>query len=232
MPDGWQIRGCKQTGRNVGDSDMQKVPGKTKPWSYLTWPNRISMLRLLLVPPFVVIMQHQQSDKLYRYAATGLFSLMALSDVLDGFLARRLHCQTKLGAILDPLADKALMICAAILLSLPHSAVIGNKLPDWVVVMIVGKDMWIITWFVITFMLAGKTWSAPSTSSKLCTAVQAVMIIIILMSPELDRLVHLLGRYLAQVLWWVTAALCILTATSYTRMGLAVMGQPEKESSD
>jgi len=190
------------------------------------------MLRLLLVPPFVVVMQHQQSDRIYRYAATGLFSIMVLSDLLDGFLARRLRCQTKLGAILDPLADKALMMCAAILLSLPHSAVVGNKLPDWVVVMIVGKDLWIITWFVITFMLAGRTWSAPSTSSKLCTAAQAVMIITILVSPELNWLVDNLGKYLAQVLWWITALLCVLAATSYTRMGLAVIGQSEKTSND
>ena len=211
---------------------MYKLPDRLKPWSYLTWPNRITMLRLLLVPPFVVVMQHQQSDRIYRYAATGLFSIMVLSDLLDGFLARRLHCQTKLGAILDPLADKALMMCAAILLSLPHSAVVGNKLPDWVVVMIVGKDLWIITWFVITFMLAGRTWSAPSTSSKLCTAAQAVMIITILVSPELNWLVDNLGKYLAQVLWWITALLCVLAATSYTRMGLAVIGQSEKTSND
>ena len=208
------------------------MPDRLKPWSYLTWPNRITMLRLLLVPPFVVVMQHQQSDRIYRYAATGLFSIMVLSDLLDGFLARRLRCQTKLGAILDPLADKALMMCAAILLSLPHSAVVGNKLPDWVVVMIVGKDLWIITWFVITFMLAGRTWSAPSTSSKLCTAAQAVMIITILVSPELNWLVDNLGKYLAQVLWWITALLCVLAATSYTRMGLAVIGQSEKTSND
>ena len=208
------------------------MPDRLKPWSYLTWPNRITMLRLLLVPPFVVVMQHQQSDRIYRYAATGLFSIMVLSDLLDGFLARRLHCQTKLGAILDPLADKALMMCAAILLSLPHSAVVGNKLPDCVVVMIVGKDLWIITWFVITFMLAGRTWSAPSTSSKLCTAAQAVMIITILVSPELNWLVDNLGKYLAQVLWWITALLCVLAATSYTRMGLAVIGQSEKTSND
>lgn len=211
---------------------MYKLPDRLKPWSYLTWPNRITMLRLLLVPPFVVVMQHQQSDRIYRYAATGLFSIMVLSDLLDGFLARRLRCQTKLGAILDPLADKALMMCAAILLSLPHSAVVGNKLPDWVVVMIVGKDLWIITWFVITFMLAGRTWSAPSTSSKLCTAAQAVMIITILVSPELNWLVDNLGKYLAQVLWWITALLCVLAATSYTRMGLAVIGQSEKTSND
>ena len=211
---------------------MYKLPDRLKPWSYLTWPNRITMLRLLLVPPFVVVMQHQQSDRIYRYAATGLFSIMVLSDLLDGFLARRLHCQTKLGAILDPLADKALMMCAAILLSLPHSAVVGNKLPDWVVVMIVGKDLWIITWFVITFMLAGRTWSAPSTSSKLCTAAQAVMIITILVSPELNWLVNNLGKYLAQVLWWITALLCVLAATSYTRMGLAVIGQSDKISND
>ena len=211
---------------------MFKLPDRLKPWTYLTWPNRITMLRLLLVPPFVVVMQHQQSDRIYRYVATGLFSIMVLSDLLDGFLARRLRCQTKLGAILDPLADKALMMCAAILLSLPHSAVVGNKLPDWVVVMIVGKDLWIITWFVITFMLAGRTWSAPSTSSKLCTAAQAVMIIVILVSPELNWLVDNLGKYLAQVLWWITALLCVLAATSYTRMGLAVIGQSEKTSND
>ena len=111
---------------------------KIKPWMSLNWPNRISLLRLLLVPPFVVLLMHQRQWPTARYIALVIFSAMAFSDLADGLMARRFNAKTRLGAILDPLADKVLIICAAVLLSLPNSAVEGAKLADWVVVAIVG----------------------------------------------------------------------------------------------
>ena len=88
-------------------------------WSALTWPNRITMLRLVLVAPFVMaLLFSRQYEPAARYTALGLFVVMAASDFVDGILARRLDQRTRLGAILDPLADKAMLICATVLLAL------------------------------------------------------------------------------------------------------------------
>ena len=120
---------------------MGEQTGKVRPWGTLNWPNRVSMIRLLLLAPFIVLVINQNDPHLgwARHAAVAVFALMAVSDFLDGVLARRLDARTRLGAILDPLADKALIICSVVLLSLPASAVWGYDLPNWVVVAVVGK---------------------------------------------------------------------------------------------
>ena len=101
----------------------------------LTWPNRISILRLLLVAPLIVLLLNQYRWDFARHAALGVFAIMAISDFVDGQLARRLHMQTRLGAILDPLADKVLIMSSVILLSLEPTAVPGARSsparPSW-----------------------------------------------------------------------------------------------------
>ena len=181
---------------------MQDQAAPTRPWAYLSWPNRISPLRLLLVAPFVVLMGHPQSRGLFRYLALGIFVFMALSDLVDGFLARRLGRSTRLGAILDPLADKALITCAAILLSLEHSHVRGARLPDWVVVLIVGKDLWVVVGFLVVFLLTGRVKVMPTMPGKMVTCAQLMMVTAVLISPELNAVGLPVGTWVARVLWW------------------------------
>ncbi len=198
-----------------------------RPWAYLSWPNRISLMRLLLVAPFVVLMLHQQERPLCRYLALGIFLVMAFSDLADGFLARRLGRTSRLGAILDPLADKALMICAAFLLTLPHSYVRGAQLPEWVVVLIVGKDLWVLVGFLLVFLLTGKVKISPNLFGKLCTAGQLVMVTAVLISPELNATGLPIGTWLARVLWWTVAGLSLLAAVGYTRLGVAFVAEQD-----
>ena len=115
------------------------------PWRALNWPNRISILRLLGVPPFVMLLLDQRDWPGARYLAMAVFVAMGFSDALDGYLARRGGQITRLGSILDPLADKALIICAVILLGRHRASVPGVRLPDWVAVSVVGKDLWVVT---------------------------------------------------------------------------------------
>lgn len=207
---------------------MQDQAAPTRPWAYLSWPNRISLLRLLLVAPFVVLMGHQQSRGLFRYLALGIFVFMALSDLADGFLARRLGRSTRLGAILDPLADKALITCAAILLSLEHSHVRGARLPNWVVVLIVGKDLWVVVGFLVVFLLTGRVKVMPTMPGKMATCGQLMMVTAVLISPELNAVGLPVGMWLARVLWWAVGGLCLLSAISYTRLGLAFVAEADQ----
>jgi CDP-diacylglycerol--glycerol-3-phosphate 3-phosphatidyltransferase len=194
---------------------------------YLNWPNRISLMRLLLVPPFVILMTHQNDpgrQPLFRLLALGLFCLMAASDWLDGYLARHKGMVTRLGAFLDPIADKALIIAAVVPLSLPHSAVPGLELPDWVVVAIIGKDLWVVIGFIVVTLITGKAHVRPTLFGKMCTTVQLAMVAVVLASPELDRLAANLGRYAAMTLWGVVCTLSVLAVISYTRIGLVFIG--------
>jgi cardiolipin synthase len=206
-----------------------------RPWAYLNWPNRITLLRLLLVAPFVILLQHQQQRPVYRYLALGVFAAMALSDAADGFLARRLNCKSRLGMILDPLADKTLIVCAAVLLSLPHSCVRDGysliKLPDWVVVLIIGKDLWVVVGFVVLFLLTGRIRVVPSKAGKACTVGQLAMVSALLLSPDLNRLGPGVGTHLARALWWIAALLSVAAAVGYTRMGLSFLAEAEPADS-
>jgi cardiolipin synthase (CMP-forming) len=207
-------------------------PTHAKAWAYLNWPNRISLLRLLLIAPFIILLLHQQSVPSYRYFALGIFVIMGISDALDGYLARRLSCKSRLGAVLDPLADKALIICSAVLLTLPGSCVPNAQLPDWVVVLIVGKDLWVVLGFLLLFLATGHLRVHPTRAGKLSTAGQLVMVTAILLSPDLDRFGAgygaPLGQWLAMGLWWLVGALSVAAIVSYTRMGVAVVAESER----
>ena len=117
----------------------------------LNWASRITIFRILLIFPFVIFMLKindasipQTGRTAIRYGAFLLFLIMAFSDVLDGYLARMKNQATRLGAFLDPMADKLLMTCACLLLSSKTACVDGFRVPQTVVVLIIGKDMFLL----------------------------------------------------------------------------------------
>ena len=178
-----------------------------KPWKSLSWPNRISLLRLLLVGPFLVL-------------ALAIFLVTALSDLVDGLLARRLNAKSRLGAILDPLADKALIICAVVLLSARNSAS-GMLLPNWVVVAVVGKDLWVVVGCVVVYLVTDRLRVQPTAAGKLSTFGQLVLVGYVLLAPDLEALVAGLGRWGILVLSCGVAGLSVLAIITYTRLGLS-----------
>lgn len=207
-------------------------PNILKLWKALNWPNRISILRLLLVAPFVVLLENQQQWPPARHLAMAIFIVMAVSDMVDGMLARRLNIRTRLGAILDPLADKMMVICAAVLLSLPASWVPGAPLPNWVVVAVVGKDLWVIIGFFVVYLVTDRFRVKPTRAGKLCTFGQVCMVALTLLAPDLNRLHASAGTWIALVASWATAALCVVAAGSYLLLGLSFIATEQKPLDD
>ncbi|HOF18963.1 MAG TPA: CDP-alcohol phosphatidyltransferase family protein [Phycisphaerae bacterium] len=209
---------------------MGEPTGKVRPWGTLNWPNRVSMIRLLLLAPFIVLVINQNDPHLgwARHAAVAVFALMAVSDFLDGVLARRLNARTRLGAILDPLADKALIICSVVLLSLPASAVRGHELPNWVVVAVVGKDLYVMIGFVVVYLVTDRFRVQPTLAGKTATFGQLVMVLAVLLAPDMDALLDGLGRWTALVSGWAVVALSTVAAGSYTRLGLRFIAEGQK----
>ena len=207
-------------------------PKEVRPWAALSWPNRISILRLLLVPPFVVLLLNQRDWSFARYTALGIFVLMAMSDLVDGLFARQMNAKTRLGAILDPLADKSLIICSVVLLSLPHSAVENARLDNWVVVAVVGKDLWVVFGFLVIYLVTDRFRIQPTLAGKACTLGQLLLVGLVLIAPDLNRLLESLGTWLARTMGWLVMIVCVLAVISYTRLGLSFLAQEQKPLED
>jgi cardiolipin synthase (CMP-forming) len=198
-----------------------------KVWRSLNWPNRISIARLLFVPPFVVLLLNLQEWSWARYAALGIIVLMGLSDFVDGQLARRLNEQTRLGALLDPLADKVLIISAVICLSL-ESAAGTFVLPNWLVVAVVGKDLWVIMGFFVVYLVTDRFRVHPEAFGKAATACQLLLVVTVLLVPELNAARDALGNTLATWLCYIVVGLSIASIIGYTRIGLHYVHTEQK----
>ena len=194
-------------------------------WRALNWPNRISLLRVLGVAPFVVLLLNQDDWPPARHVALAVFVGIALSDAVDGYLARRLDQTTRLGKILDPLADKLLITCSVFLLASNAAAVPGLRLPVWVVVAVVGKDLWVVLGFLVLFLITGEARVQPTQVGKLCTMAQLAMVATILVAPDLDAMYNEGGSVLAALLVWAVLGLCILSVMSYTRLGVVFLAE-------
>jgi len=201
----------------------------------LSWANRMTILRILLVLPFVICMLKINSPEfsqamrnLIRYVSFSIFLVMAVSDALDGHLARKNRQITKLGAFLDPVADKLLITSACLLLS-SQRARVGDDflLPPTVVVLIIGKDLFLIIGFVIVYFITAQLVVAPVLIGKIANALQLVMVGAVLLAPEISRAVPGWIWFL-RTLWWSAAGAAILATLIYIRNGSRYIEQYEQ----
>ena len=151
---------------------------------------------------------------------------MAMSDALDGWLARRNHDETSLGRFLDPMADKLLITCACLLLAWEKTAVHGMKLPDVVVVLIIGKDVYITLGFTIIYIVTSEAVIEPGRLGKLSTALQLAMVMAVLISPDVTAFWGGF-KYIVAALWWSAAAMAVVMVITYTRNGTRFLNEFE-----
>ena len=201
----------------------------------LNWANRITILRILLIIPFVSCMLKINDPALsetmritMRYISTFTFWVMAVSDGIDGCLARRNRQITKLGSFLDPMADKLLMTCACLLLASQKAHVGKFLLPPTVVVLIIGKDLFLLIGFVIIYFITFQVRIVSVLIGKIATFLQLSMVAGILLAPEISGFVPGWIWFL-RVLWWSAAGTAILATLIYIRNGSRYIEQYEQE---
>ncbi len=171
----------------------------------LNLPNLISLARLLSVPLIVsLILSHQLT------AAFFVFMIAGLSDALDGFLARVFKARTTLGAYLDPIADKALLV--GVFIALGHTGYVEL----WVIVLIVFRDALIVGGILLLFLFKSTVEMKPLMISKINTVVQLSYALFVLGQGESFLDLPNLNLYFA----YGVALTTVLSSASYVRLAL------------
>lgn len=134
----------------------------------LTAANQLTILRMLLIPVFVILLLYG-----FRGWALVVFLLAALTDLLDGLIARATGEKTTLGAWLDPVADKLLIVTMFVVLTLPGLG-FANRLPVWFTVLVISRDIVIVATVVVVNLAIGPRTFPPSIFGKIATGTYVV----------------------------------------------------------
>ena len=179
----------------------------------MSLPNKLSVLRILLAPAIVACLVYYSPERDWlRFVALGFFSLGVVTDALDGIIARAQNSQSQLGTILDPTADKLLILSTLISCSVIHGLPDGMRIPAWFNLVVLSRDALVVTGSVVLFMIRGR-WSVQPNYLGKCTTVAQMMVI-----PTV-----LLGLPVKQPLLIAATLLTALSGASYVRMGLRVL---------
>ena len=159
-----------------------------------TLPNLLSLLRMGLVPLFVVAVLDGRP-----WRALGVVAVAGVTDALDGFIARFWRQQSPLGAYLDPAADKLLLVSAYVVLAVPNLHA-GLTIPAWISAMVITRDVVIVIVALVLYLAVGVTKFPPTPLGKVNTVVQVATVFVVLASgvwTELEPLalfaVHLVA---------------------------------------
>ena len=171
--------------------------------------NKITISRIILTPFFITAVVYSRMD-----IALIFFILAIISDGLDGFIARTRNEKTLLGTILDPVADKILLISAFICLALVNSIPENLRLPAYVPIIVISRDAIIVLGSVMIHVIKGDVKIRPSFWGKLTTFFQMMTIVSILIRFQYSEIV-----------WNVAALLTVISGAHYIFRGSRVLSE-------
>ncbi|MGW8272120.1 MAG: CDP-diacylglycerol--glycerol-3-phosphate 3-phosphatidyltransferase [Thermodesulfovibrionales bacterium] len=170
-------------------------------------PNAITVLRILLVPVFAFLLVYR-----FYHFALYVYVVAGVSDAVDGYLARRLNLQSELGRLLDPLADKTLVLTSLIIFAFLE------WIPAWLTITVLSRDIFVLAGWFLLFLLYGRKTVQPTLVGKTANALQMFIVGYVLLGKVLPFL-ELPGYF---VLFVLTAALTALSGLHYMIRGLAI----------
>jgi cardiolipin synthase len=177
-----------------------RVEEKLRP---LTLPNFLTLLRMGIVPFFVLaVFAHE-----FRLAVW-IFVISGITDVLDGWIARTFDLESRIGALLDPLADKLLLTAAYISLAIPHGQAV--VIPLWLAILTLFRDFVIMLMALVFYMFEGIKSFPPTMAGKLTMVMQVVTVSLVLLAN-----VVMVPSIILQVCFYLSFALVIVSGFSY-----------------
>ena len=190
-------------------------PRSTREDAVFTVANQLTLLRMLLIPAFVVlIVEHELGW------ALSVFALAGITDALDGIIARSKGEKTTLGAWLDPMADKLMFLSAFVVLTLPNLG-LANKLPLWLTALVISRDVGIVATVFIVNLAVGRRTFRPSIFGKIATAVYIITI-------SFAMLYNYLGYHslIVDVGIYASLAITLVSGFHYIWHAAQILGEP------
>lgn len=176
----------------------------------MTFANKITLFRIVTIPFFIACLVFYNPQKPYlKIIALCIFLLAAISDVIDGYIARTKKQKTKAGAILDPLADKALLITAFIFVYRTSKAYFSVVLPLWVLLIVICRDAIILIGSCIILITQHNAHIQPTRWGKLTTFLQMTTIVSIILELKFSPFI-----------WWAAAIFTSISGIDYVRRGI------------
>ncbi|MBS1809249.1 MAG: CDP-alcohol phosphatidyltransferase family protein [Acidobacteria bacterium] len=187
--------------------------------SILTVANLLTILRLILTPVFVTALYYKN----FGYALA-IFFASALTDGLDGLAARSLNQKTQLGEILDPIADKLLLVTAFIVCSMQRFTLL-TPIPFWLTAAVISRDIFIVVGALVINMVTGFSGFRPSMPGKVSTVVQLCAIIMFLAA-------NALGWGLDYLIWiyYLTFGITVFSGLHYIFHANRLMNEENKST--
>lgn len=177
-------------------------------------PNLLTIFRILLAPAIVGCLVYYDAHRDWmRLLALGLFCLGMLTDALDGFIARTQNQRTELGTLLDPIADKLLILATLISCSVIRGLPDFMRLPAWFNLVVISRDSLLIAGAIMFFFVKAKWSVTPSWIGKCTTAAQMAVV------PTL-----LLGLPVKQPVILVATVFTVVSGIDYIRSGIRQLG--------
>ena len=171
-------------------------------------PNKLTVIRMILIVPFVFIMLTDVCGPMSKWIALAIFIIASLTDLLDGKIARKYNLVTNFGKFMDPLADK-LLVCAAMI-----CLVEMGKIPSWIVIIIISREFIISGFRLIAsdngIVIAASYWG------KFKTVFQMAMVILMIADIVFLNLV-------TQIIMWIALVLTIISLVDYLKKNWHVM---------
>lgn len=179
----------------------------------MTIPNLITILRIILTPIFIIFLLNDA-----YLPALILFAVAGISDAVDGLIARLFNQKSKLGAFLDPLADKILLVSAFVVLSAK------DDVYAWLAVVVISRDFLILLGVLILFLNSQDFTFKPSIVSKMTTCMQlATVFVALFVAVSADHSPHL--HQFSICLFWATGLLTVISCLHYMRQWFRMMGE-------
>lgn len=154
----------------------------------MTIPNQITICRILLIPVFVLLavyygqsVQEGTPHGWLRWWAVAVFTIAAASDGIDGYIARRYNQRSRLGVILDPIADKGLLLAGVLTLTFSRWS---YELPLWFPIVVVTRDAVVVIGALVLHLLNGTVTVRPSVLGKCATALQMAAVVAVLLGTD------------------------------------------------
>ncbi|MCX5678539.1 MAG: CDP-alcohol phosphatidyltransferase family protein [Candidatus Omnitrophica bacterium] len=175
----------------------------------VTLANKISIIRIILIPFFITAVAYSRLD-----LALLVFAIAVISDGADGFIARALRQQTQLGTILDPIADKLLLTSAYICLSIVGNIPQHLRMPPYVPIIVISRDVIIAIGSIVIYVVRGDIKISPSIIGKVTTFFQMMTIVCILAQFNYSFIV-----------WNITIFLTIASGLDYVMKGSKLLSE-------